>query len=445
MIVFFVGTPGSGKSYEAVKKIIDNLRIGRCVCTNIDGMDLPECQEYIKNLLGMDDFIFHTKFRYLQKDEILRFWETETIITPAFIRDFDNDVFEDQITETQELICPKGSLIVIDEAHKHFNARDWNVTDKDGRNPNKLLGDWASTHRHLGYDLVLITQHIDKVDKQVRTLTEWTYFFRKVNFFGGAVQKKYLCYSYSGDDHDGKPLAKNVRTYSPDIFPCYQSYSAADAKEVGFMAHTNILKHPVFYAIPVVLCTVLYMFFSKSSFASGDIFGVNKVQHKFDNVATKGMVKSAAPGAASPSPVMKNISSQTKQAPPMVMPGLPGIPLAVPGFPAAAPYIQYHVDGYIIDNGKTIVQINGTVVHLPSPHVQKFYKDSGLALAEVDFFGPPKNNVHSVSSQPLLKPAVTGSHSKAVNFKPDFGPTSDDAYKPFPAGTDYKAESVKSN
>lgn len=430
MIVFFVGTPGSGKSYEAVKKIVDNLRLGRNVCTNIDGMDLPECQEYMKTILGMDDYRFHSLFRFLQKDEITRFWETETILTPSFIRDYENDVFEDLVTESHELICPKGSLIVLDEVHKHFNARDWNATDSSGRNANKLLGDWASTHRHLGYDLVLITQHIDKVDKQVRTLTEWTYFFRKVNFFGGAVQKRYLCYSYSGDDHDGKPLAKNIRTYEPTYFPCYQSYSASDAKEVGFMSHTNILKHPIFYAIPVVLAFVLYMLFYKSSFASGDMFGVTNVQRKHDK-------KVSAPVASASLPVMSNISSPQGIKPQQVASALPLAPVAA--IPVPEPFVTYKVDGYIIDKGQTIIQINGAVVRLPSPHVLKFYKSSGYALAEADYFGPSVTHHISSSSGAPVEPVST---NEIVESK--FDPSSKaDFYKAIPPGTDIKTEFIK--
>ena len=74
MIVFFVGTPGSGKSYEAVKKIVDNLKIGRTVCTNIDGMDLHESQQYLKSFLDMDDYLFHQRFRFLDRDQIKQFW-----------------------------------------------------------------------------------------------------------------------------------------------------------------------------------------------------------------------------------------------------------------------------------------------------------------------------------------------------------------------------------
>ncbi len=55
MIVADTGTPGSGKTYDAVKTIIDNLRRPRVVYTNIRGMDAPECIEMIKMLTGLSD------------------------------------------------------------------------------------------------------------------------------------------------------------------------------------------------------------------------------------------------------------------------------------------------------------------------------------------------------------------------------------------------------
>lgn len=374
MIVFFVGTPGSGKSYEAVKKIVDNLRMGRVVCTNIDGMDLPESQEYLKSVLNFDDYQLRQKFRFLTKEQVNNFWKTEEITDLVHRFDADNDIFEDLTVAKQELICPKGCLIVIDEAHKFFNAHDW-----QDRN-NRELGNWASTHRHEGYDLVFITQKIEKVDKQVRTLAEWTYLFKKVNFLGGAVNKKYLCFSFTGDDHACAPLSKSVRTYNPFYFPAYRSYTSADAKEVGFMAHSNVLKHPVFFAIPLVIAFVLYMFFQKSSFASGDIFGVDKVQRKHD--------KQVKELAQKQKPVQPSFSSSSR-SPMMPTPVATGLPVAPVAAPSLLPaYAPYKVDAYIIDNGQTIIQLCGAVVRLPSPHVQSFNKISGFAVAETAFFGP---------------------------------------------------------
>lgn len=269
MITFFTGTPGSGKTYEAVHKIVLNLKLGRKVYTNIDGMEDDRCHEALKTLAGLDDMQFAEQFHhlgfYVNKEVKPQPNDLEGKINLAWFWEY----------------CEPGSLIVMDEVQKIFVSRD---TQKPH---NVAFADWASTHRHLGYDLIIITQVAERIEIGVRTLTEWNYVFRKVNFFGGSVQKKYLCNSFAGEFTTGQPLKKQVRTYNGKIFLCYKSYVAKDIKEQGFMTHVNILNHPIFFAIPVVLGVCLYMVFFKSSFATGDIFGVNKVQNRnFDLVGT---------------------------------------------------------------------------------------------------------------------------------------------------------------
>jgi zona occludens toxin len=238
MIIVFEGTPGSGKTYEAVKKLMDNLRLGRVVYTNIRGLDEGSCIEAIKTNTGLDDFELGTKLRFLSDERCREFWDH----------------------------IENGSLIVIDEAQRFFSNREWQSET------NKKFGQWAAVHRHYGFDVVLITQNIEKVDGAVRTLTEWTYRFKKVNFFGAAIKKKYVCYSYAGDDVSGKPLGNNIRTYDEKVFRCYNSYVTKDIKELGIMKHANILRHPIFYAIPV--CLLLFVvLFMRSGIGKGDIFG----------------------------------------------------------------------------------------------------------------------------------------------------------------------------
>ena len=95
------------------------------------------------------------------------------------------------------------------------------------------------------------------------------------------MQKKYICYSYAGDDTHCQPLVKKVKTYHPVIFKCYKSYVADDVKEVSIRNHVNVLKHPIFFIIPVVFGVTLYLFFGHSSFATGDLFGTKKVMHQY--------------------------------------------------------------------------------------------------------------------------------------------------------------------
>jgi len=241
MIIAFTGTPGSGKTYEAVKKLIDNLKMDRVIYTNIDGIFEDECLESIKVYTGLNDLELANKLYWISDNELDHFWT----------------------------ICKPGSLIILDEAQKVFSNRDWS-SDK-----NIKFGSWCSTHRHEGYDLVIITQAAARIDSAVRALFEWNYVFRKINFFGGAVQKKYICIAYSGEDTNGQPLSRSVRTYNQKVFRCYKSYVSSDIKELSIMKHVNVLKHPVFFALPVLIAFCGYMIFFKSSLASGDMFGAN--------------------------------------------------------------------------------------------------------------------------------------------------------------------------
>lgn len=213
MITAFVGKTGSGKTLDAVNKIVQNLKPHphtgkiRTIYTNIEGMDDPTCQAYLQEQVGLNDYEMKKHFIWVSDKQI------ETIY--------------DYVKE--------GSLVVVDECHKRWNTRDW---QKDS---NRKMADWCSTHRHLGCDLLLITQDMEKVDKQIRGLVHTSYVIRKVDFMGNLVKQKFIVYSYDGDDINGKPLATNYRSYDGKLYRCYKSYSNELLKEIGFMPRLNIL------------------------------------------------------------------------------------------------------------------------------------------------------------------------------------------------------------
>lgn len=247
-ITAFVGTPGSGKTYDAVAKIVDNLRTGRRIYTNIRGLNDFECLQQIQMLTGLSDSHLLCYLNFLTDEEAKCFWDH---------------------------VAP-GSMIVLDEVQNLFNARDW-----------------ASIHRHMGFDLLLITQSMQRLDTAVRSLVQFVYLYRKLDFFGKLFTKKYLVYAYADQEVTGPPLSKAYRTYDKRIFFCYQSYMFKDMKEQGIMKHVNVLNHPVFYAIPVVFGYFIYMMF-QSGMIRGDLFGANK---QFDKLK-----KSPASAAAPASP-----------------------------------------------------------------------------------------------------------------------------------------------
>jgi zona occludens toxin (predicted ATPase) len=212
------------------------------VFTNIRGINEPECLRMIQMLTGLSDCWLAHYLHFFDDAEAQCFWDH----------------------------VPPRSLIVLDEVQNLFNARDWQSKK------NVHFNAWASTHRHLGFEVVLITQSIMRLDTAVRSLVEWTYVYRKMNFFGSLFTQKYICYAYGGEEVTGAPLSKSIRTYDPKIFRCYQSYMFKDIKEQGIMKHVNVLNHPVFWAIPAVFGYFIYMLFH-SGMIHGDLFGANKL------------------------------------------------------------------------------------------------------------------------------------------------------------------------
>jgi zona occludens toxin (predicted ATPase) len=243
MITCFTGTPGGGKTYAAIVEMVRLLREGRTVYTNVDGHDKEKCRRALGYVAGAPEGQLDGRLVYMDKATTLHFWE----------------------------VVPNGAVVVLDEVHKIWSSRTY------ASEGNKAFAEWCSTHRHTGNDVILITQALDKLDGHVRSLIEWTHRCRKVNFLGKMVKRSYLEYVYSEDD-ERNCLHKGRKTYEPVYFKCYESYAAKDIKEKGIGKPTNILRHPVFYAIPVVFAIMIYMIFFKSSIGKGDVFGSKSYQ-----------------------------------------------------------------------------------------------------------------------------------------------------------------------
>lgn len=336
MIVAFEGTPGSGKTYDAVREICNNLKLGRNVYTNVEGMELPDCQRFLQDFCGLDDYQFKSKFHWLSDIEISHFWDLKT-------QSELNGVVHESPFVTD------GSLLVIDEIHKIFSNRNWRADE------NRIFADWASTHRHHGFDVYFVTQSLTKIDSHLRSLIEWTYVYRKVNFLGGFSKNRYLKYAYTGDDTHGKPLNTISRCYDLDVFRCYKSMVNDTNVKMNIMPQVNILKHPVFFIIPILLVFFLYMFFGKSSFATGDLFGTEKIAHKFDQ--KKDTPTSPVPG---PPPPVRPSPPVPAPVPPALPPGVPPGAVIGSGPGVSAPVV---VSGILVfDRSKRYLLSDGRVV-----------------------------------------------------------------------------------
>ena len=104
----------------------------------------------------------------------LIYLQDEEITIQFFIRyalDFHKEGKEGQTT------------IVLDECQRYFNCREFGRKDRN---------DWVtffSMHRHLGYNIIMITQNDKLIDKQIRAMVEYEIKHRKLNGngFGGTL------------------------------------------------------------------------------------------------------------------------------------------------------------------------------------------------------------------------------------------------------------------
>lgn len=151
-INLYTGTPGSGKSYHLITRILGALRWNQYVISNFPVRFTPK---QVKK--GYDD-----RFFYMQNEQIT----IESLI------DFALD--HEMLAKCRENQC----LVVIDEAGGRFNCRDF-------QNSNRAEWiDFFSQHRKLGFTFILVAQNDRMIDRQIRGLIETEFKHRCINRFG---------------------------------------------------------------------------------------------------------------------------------------------------------------------------------------------------------------------------------------------------------------------
>lgn len=155
-VMVYTGTPGSGKSYEAMLNTIRNLKRNKFVITNFAITFTEKEKEK-----GLDK-----KYIYLPNEKIT----VEYLINFAL----ENDMLKNKA----EHQC----IVIIDEAGGRFNCRK--SSDREHKNEMREWVDFFSQHMKLGYDFILVAQNDRMIDRQIRGVIETEYKFRQINRFG---------------------------------------------------------------------------------------------------------------------------------------------------------------------------------------------------------------------------------------------------------------------
>ena len=157
MISMYTGTPGSGKSLHAAKTIYEKLRYGKNVIANFPFDDSGI--EYFRDRHG---YFFHVTNEELLAHGI------EGL--QGFALNFHKVLPDGRVPEGQ-------TVIVLDEAQLLFNARTWSNSER-----LKWAG-FFSVHRHYGFDVILLTQLDEFIDRQIRAQVEHEFIHRNVTNF----------------------------------------------------------------------------------------------------------------------------------------------------------------------------------------------------------------------------------------------------------------------
>lgn len=152
MLYTRTGTPGAGKSYNMTQDIIGFLKRGHYVITNI-----PLVYGEVARLSKMSTSDLMQRLFILENEEI----------TPSYLYTF----FKLNVNKTT-------TELIIDEASDLFNSRSWNDKDR----PNWLK--FFRMHRHMYFNVCLISQVRKDLDKQIQGLFDIDYNYVKPSEFG---------------------------------------------------------------------------------------------------------------------------------------------------------------------------------------------------------------------------------------------------------------------
>lgn len=155
MIYFYSGTPGSGKTLQTVQEIELWLK------------------KLKKNVIA--NFHVDRDFILLGKPGGRFYYCSNENLTPDFLYKY--------AIKFHSLGIEHQSLLVIDEAQVKFSPTAVKLgTQIDKRYRQDWL-EFFSQHRHLGYDIIIISQFDKLIDAQIRCLFEYNYIHRNATNF----------------------------------------------------------------------------------------------------------------------------------------------------------------------------------------------------------------------------------------------------------------------
>lgn len=277
----YVGSLGSGKSYEVVASVIVPACLsGRRVVTNIYGIDQQKIHEYCQNL--------SSKTKNSTLGEIL-------YVTNEQVSDENFFPYKDSLPA--DTFCQYGDLVVVDES--------WRIWESDKAICEKHRS-FIAEHRHftdsstgICCDLVVINQEVSSLPRFIKARLDTTFRMQKHIALG--MKNRYRVDVFNGVKlYKANRVTSYQRKYDPAIFPLYKSYETGSGKELTVDGRSSILQKKSVFIIAGALLVIFIISVSfLYSFFTGGQIPVKKETDVQITTSSTHSVSGAAPSVES--------------------------------------------------------------------------------------------------------------------------------------------------
>lgn len=179
MIYFYSGTPGSGKSLKVSQEVVFKLIKRK---TNVIACNYNVNYDYIRKNPRIVKLNKIRKFFGLKPKK-----ENYKNIGKLYTLSLEHTTPENFIKyalKFHDVGKENQTLIVIDEAQAILSPTAVKLKCQEDKYYRQRWLDFFTQHRHLGFDVIIVSQFDRLIDPQVRCLFEYDYVHRKCNNFG---------------------------------------------------------------------------------------------------------------------------------------------------------------------------------------------------------------------------------------------------------------------
>lgn len=245
MISFFLGIPGSGKSYFSADTIYTHFSLK------------SSSKKYYNCYTNINEFKFDLVENVYNYDHDV-FIEKITILYNMYRKKVTD---RELIDKAKEFSIHK-TLYVLDECHKYFDVE------------NKILVWLLTYHRHLYIDLMMITQNMSLINSKYKPLGEAYYKAKSRSLTLSSKSFKYMYYA-SYPMNKGTFVNTITLNHKKEVFNLYKSGDSVKSK--------NVIKRfiyiSIFMALFLSFLVFLYSLFNDSR--------IEEIKHQDDSLPSK--------------------------------------------------------------------------------------------------------------------------------------------------------------